>query len=389
MRKLLPALLLAACSAPPDVGAAQEALGGSHSIISTTVTHPLPSLTRTETVVQDGAASTDRFTMTRVRGAGCSKGSILLLPGQQANFELYEVDTSGDYSQGLVGYLATRGYDVWGYSPRSKGTAYPACASDNCPFMSNWGLATIVSDAAYIRSQIVAATGEKPVVGGWSLGAMSTIAVINSAPHDYSGALIWEGLLYSTDPNVLAADAAMCGAVQEELSAGVYAADAGLFALKSVLAYPPAIADPILISAVTTPFQSPPASVPGYTYLAGTPDGTALAYSSLDQLTLALTTSFNDYEAVRVSVDVYCSQAGDRTFTNQLGSVKKPLMVIRTGHGFGPFMDDNLNLIGTPSRKRTTVSHPEFAHGDNYAAVNHVAVLQEPVRQWLDGIFDE
>lgn len=385
MKRILVALLLTAgaCNTPtPSVQSSTEAVVSRYTTISTTTTYPLAGLTRTETVVQDGGATTDQFTMTRVHSTcGDSKGAILLLPGQQANFELYEIDVSGDYTQGLVGYLATRGYDVWGYSPRTKGIAFGACDLDGCPYMANWGFATIVSDAAYIRSQMPS-SGQKPVVGGWSIGAMSTIAVLNSAPHNYSGAIVWEGLLYSTNPLVIAGNVENCTQAQAQYALEA-AGGSTLFTLKQI-----AEAEPeVLIPVVTTALPSPPASVPGYTLLAGNADQTALAYSSLDQLVLALEQGFNDYEAQKVSVDEYCSQAGDRTFTNNLHAYHDSLMIIRNGHGFGGFMDDNLNLFGTPSSKRTTLSHPEFGHGDNYAAVNHVPVLQAPIYAWLNSVF--
>jgi pimeloyl-ACP methyl ester carboxylesterase len=388
MKRLLAiAALLAACTAqqPIEISTSQEALGGPYTVVGTpVVTNPVAGLTRTETVIQDGSASTDRFTMTRVQPTGTPIGSILLLPGQQANFNLYELDVSGDYTQALVGYLATRGYDVWGYSPRTKGIAFGACTVDGCPYMANWGLATVFSDAEYIRGQIMAATGQKPVVGGWSIGAMSTIAVVNNNPNGYRAALVWEGLLYSANASVLTGNAVNCTQAQAQYATAA-AGGSTLFTLKTLAATNPSILVPI----VTTPLPCPPASVPGYQLLAG--DATGLAYSSLDQLVLALEQGFNDYEAQKISVDVYCSQASifPSAFVNHLGNYTRPLMVIRTGHGFGPFMDDNLGLFGTPSTKRTTLLHSEFGHGDNYAAVNHVSVLQAPVKAWLDTVFAE
>lgn len=365
---------------------------GPYTVISSVTTSPAPSILRTETVIQDGASSTDRFTMTRVHRNvpdHALKGAVLLQPGQSANFELYEMDENGVYKNSVAGYLAQHNYDVWGYSPRTKGIASGACTLTNCPYMANWGINVVISDTEYINQQIFATQGYYPVLFGWSLGAMTTIATLNDQPSHYQGAVIWEGLLYSTDSSVIAGNVANCTQYTGFQTAGQYAGGTTIATLKSIASFPEPLRKNILVDATTTPLPCPPAFVPGYTFLAGNggiPDVTLdWQFASEARLVDALLT-FNDYESNKISVDVYCSLAGDRTYTNNLSAYTAPLLVIRTGHGMGPYMDDNLGLLGTATVNRSTMLQSAFGHGDHYAAANHLTYLEIPVTSWLDNV---
>jgi len=179
-------------------------------ISSTTST--IGSFSRKTTVVQEGSNSVDRFEMTRVWNPSVTtKEAILMLPGGNTNFESYEVSGTGFYTDTLAGHLAQAGFEVWGYSPRSKGIPAGTCdVPFSCPYLLNWGLGTIALDADYIRSEVVSTTGVVPAIGGFSLGAITSIVAANMNPTGYSGILLWEGMLYSNDSNVTVANGISC-----------------------------------------------------------------------------------------------------------------------------------------------------------------------------------
>src|SRR5215212_7580637 len=173
----------------------------TYQIVGTQTTNVAAGLEKTVTTVQVGTHPLDRFLVSRVRKAQgqAHRGTLLLLPPLGSGFQNYEVGDGGDYDKSFAGFFARRGFDVWGYSQRVQGITSGQCESGavDCSAMADWGMQTLLDDAAYIRQQIGAAhPGEKPFVGGLSLGSIATVAVINQSPQDYAGAIMLEGSLY-------------------------------------------------------------------------------------------------------------------------------------------------------------------------------------------------
>src|SRR6185295_1858202 len=149
----------------------------TYQIVSTTSSTVADNLTKTVTTVQAGSNPLNRFLMTRVRKNipdQALQGTILLLPPLGSGFQNYEVGDGGDYDNSFAGFFAKRNYDIWGYSQRTQGLTAGSCESNaiDCSAMADWGVQTIVDDVAFVRQQIGEAhPGEKPVVGGLSLGS--------------------------------------------------------------------------------------------------------------------------------------------------------------------------------------------------------------------------
>ena len=356
----------------------------------------------TEWTVQDGANPVDRFTVHRVRKPNAHlRGALLLMPGGGSKFALYTAVLSGNIRSSFAGFFAQRGFDVWGYSPRTSGLSSGACTTTvDCSPMRDWGMGTVVADALYIREQIRKVHGRlKPVIGGYSLGAMSTLAVINAAPRDWKGALLWEGMLYSEDPDVLAANASVCNSLRDQIDRGQLWDEETYSTLQVV--YGLATNDPdgpsplpgfegltnrqAFFVLMTTPQPAPPGYVPGYTLVAGSIEG--LAFSSEERIAI-LISQFNSYEPMALIRDYTCALGGERTFTGNLGRFKAPVLAIQAGHGFGLWMEDNLEILGTDEDEITRSYVPEFAHGDHYASPEHRRHLEQPIYDWLKQVVD-
>jgi hypothetical protein len=56
---------------------------------------------------------------------------------------------------------------------------------------------------------------------------------------------------------------------------------------------------------------------------------------------------------------------------------------VRAGHGFGAWMGDNLELLGTREDDITTNAVADFAHGDHYASPDVRTLLIQPLFHWL------
>src|SRR5919205_947761 len=201
----------------------------TYQIVGTQTSDVTADLQKTVTTVQAGANPIDRFLVSRVTKKGQGqphRGTLLLLPPLGSGFQNYETVAPGDdYSKSFAAFFARRGFDVWGYSQRVQGLTSGQCETGavDCSAMATWGMQTILNDVAFIRQQIEAAhPGEKPVVGGLSLGSIASIAVIDAAPQDYAGAILIEGSLYTENPEERAVNAGFCAFFDDQLAGGVY-----------------------------------------------------------------------------------------------------------------------------------------------------------------------
>jgi hypothetical protein len=371
----------------------------SYTIVQTTQS-TIGSLTKTDYTVQVGANPVNQFKMHRViktDPAATIRGTVILLNPLGQGFSSYEYDESGNYSNSTPGYLAERGIEVFGYTPREFLLAPNSCETGaaDCSQMQFWGIQTIVNDAEYIRQFIADLHGSawpKPVVGGLSLGAMSTIATVNANPTGYKAAIVWEGMLYSNDTVVKTLNQTYCATDQAQMTAGAYyngqllgtmktlaqnakndplgAAGAGHLAFVTFMSNPP-----------PTPVTAP---VPGYYFLDGNIPQNKFVYASDVRAEGAVINTFGNYAVTKQIVDVNCSIAGDRTFTGNLSAFTGPVFALGGGHGFGGHFGDNLALFGSTSVQINTVA--DFGHVDHYLNGNHVAIVEQPIYAWLSTI---
>ena len=374
-----------------------------HQIVST-ANRRVGGLLVTEKTVQAGDDPAALFTVHRMRKAhGPSRGVLLLMPGGASNFAFYTADENGREIHSFAAYFATRGIEVWGYSPRTQGLAPGACSGGvDCSGMSEWGMQSVVDDALYIREQIRAIHGEeKPVIAGLSLGAMTTLAVLNASPSDWAGAVLWEGMIYSEDPVVLAANQVSCDAVEAQLAEGELWDDVNYPIIRLIYSlslsnprgptpfpgFPPGFTNrQVFLALRASPQPAPPAYVPGYTLAVGSVAENRFFYSSEERLAM-LINQLNHYEPLALVRDYTCALAGERTFSNNLPSVTAPVYAIGGGHGFGAWMGDNIDLLGSTDVTWNYI--PRFGHGDHFASPQHRKLLERPLFDWLERVLGD
>ena len=400
MKRLFPPLCLLAflCCAS---GATQAQ---DYQIISTTNSTVANNLTKTVTTVQVGSNPLNRFLMTRVRKDipnHALQGTILLLPPLGSGFQNYEVGDGGDYDKSFAGFFAGRNYDVWGYSQRVQGLTAGMCESNaiDCSPMADWGLQTILDDVSFIRQQIAAAhPGEKPVIGGLSLGSIASIATINAHPNDYAGAILIEGTLYDENAAVRAINANFCAAFEGLLAGGVFYDGQGTpgFKLISHLAnvdpagltpipgFPPGFTNhQAFVATMSAPPLSPTTPRPGYIFLAGSVAEDRFFFAN-EPLVHANIATFVDYVATRTIRDVSCGLAGEQTFSNNLHSFTGAVIMFAGGNGFGTGMTDTATLM--TSADVTLNFNEAYGHVDHVFSNNHLHEVEHPVLNWLKSV---
>ena len=334
-------------------------------------------------------------------------GPVVFAPPGASNFDYY---MEGGPEQSLAKYLAVHGFDVWGYQPRTS--TIPAdywCNSNDCSFMSSWGLDTYVRDLEFIRSIAqVANLGKRPAIGGLSLGGMLGVVSVNNNPNGWSGVFSEDGtIVFYADPVLNALYRPMCEQLKAGVSSGELTADqdAGPFLAMSAGAY---LSDPQgasqIIPGVTNEdamyyvfttacygSAPPPDGIcekPGYTYAAGTSvlNGgvqNSLAYSDMNYLARELLHGVNHVESWAVERDYYCMMASDQTphWTARLGEFHGALLAFENEIGMGTVADPTIALF--THANVTILFKNGYGHLDESSNVDALHVQHEPIYHWL------
>jgi pimeloyl-ACP methyl ester carboxylesterase len=378
---------------------ARASYAQTYQVVGTQTSEVAGDLQKTVTTVQVGADPIDRFLISRVTKKGQAQGrALLLLPPLGSGFQNYETVVDGDYGKSFAGFFARRGFDVWGYSQRVQGLNAGQCESGavDCSAVAGWGLQTILDDVAFIRQQIEAAhPGEKPVVGGLSLGSMASIAAINQDPEAYAGAILLDGSPYTSNPDTRAINAGFCSAFEGLLAAGVYydGQQGPGFKLLSFLAET-APNDPTplpgfptgftnhraWVAAMSAPPVGPVTPRPGYVFLAGSIAEDRFFYAD-EALVHANIAGFVDYMAMRTIRDISCGLAGETTFSGNLGSFTGPVLMFAAGLGFGPEMLETKELM--TNAEVTVEYNADYGHVDHVFSTRHMQEVEHPILAWL------
>ena len=234
-------------------------------------------------------------------------------------------------------------------------------------------------------------------MGGFSLGAITTLAAVNARPDAYSGAIVWEGTLYSENPSVLAANGATCASTTAALAAGVTVdnqtgpllqdprtARLGRSGRPEPVRPRDSPTGSFFLLTLTTPQPAPPAFVPDYTLVAGNLfDGFFFSSELLIEQAVA---DFNEVEPLAITRDLSCSLAGDRTFSGNLSSFEGSVFSVGAGRAFGAHMQDVLDELSSaevsvPPRRRPRPRRPVRLSGPGRCSSTRRSFA------WLDDVF--
>jgi pimeloyl-ACP methyl ester carboxylesterase len=358
-----------------DVSSSKKA---DYTIISAqddpSITAPLRKI---DTIVQAGSDARNRFTMHRIFQPGDHRGSIILVPSLANNFREYLISANNDPMQSLAAHLALENYDVYGFSSRTSNLGPNACSSRtvDCSIMKDWDLQAYLDDVDFIRRHATHGHGpKKPAIGGLSLGGILGVAAVDADPSAYSGLLLWEAILYSADPTIRTLNMPNCTNVRDAIAAGVYydefpnqlkqLAQAGEAATLQFFGNP----QPALFS-------------PNWIQLVPDATHTRFKFASFPRV-YEFVLAFDNIVSLALVRDLQCGFSGERTYTSNLKSFKGPIFAIKAGQGFGPYMDDTINL--TRSRNIRIQDNSQFGHLDAYLVADHARYIEQPIVQWLN-----
>jgi len=233
-------------------------------------------------------------------------------------------------------------------------------------------------------------------VGGYSLGAIQTIALLDAHPDDWRAGMIIEGALYTEDPVVRALNANWCGFF-EALLAGGFVFDGQTSPTIRLIAqlatadpdgptplpgFPPGTTNhQVLVFLLAVPADNPTSPTPAFVRCVGSFADDSFDYCDEDRL-FAHLPLFLDYVDNRTLRDINCSLAGETTFTDGLGAFDGPALLVGGEFGFGELDAETAALLGAAD-----VSHsflPGYGHGDLWFVISHRAVLESEVLSWLN-----
>jgi pimeloyl-ACP methyl ester carboxylesterase len=355
--------------------------------------------------VSTGHGPLERFDVVRVQrtglGALLDDPVMLVAPfGFPASF--WEISALSDYGDSFAARVARGGYDVWLVDSRIGNNAPGSCESGavNCNVMAGWGIDNAVEDVMFVRQLVrLANVGKKPVIGGVSGGSSTALATINRHGNHFSGLFLWEGTLYSDDPDVRARNAAFCEQDEAMLAAGQYVDPSvqGFRTLFDIARAAPSDPSPIplfppgttnlqaLLFALTLPDPNNPLNfTDDFIRFVGDPIAATLTYSDLDRV-MEFGALIGTYAPVRFIRDSHCAMGGvDSSFTNRLHQFKGKVLVFAEELGFGQMM---LDTAARMTRAQVSVSfNPGFGESDRYFNHDWVALSVNPLLAWLDNV---
>lgn len=392
LRRVVPAVACVALAAP-------AARAHDYHVIAS-ADQAVGPLVRTVLTVQDGANTLDRFQVTRLRlpGAVASRGVLLLLPPAANHFGFYEWDESGDPLRSFAAFFAQRRIDVWGYSPRESGLTAGTCGVTlDCSAAAQWGLDTQRDDIAFVRSLIRAARPHaKVAVGGFSLGAINSIATLDAHPRDYDGAVVVDGTPWAADPAVQAYNQPFCAQLTGAVAGGVLfdeQSGPGLKALAFLFqtdpdgptpipGFPPGTTNAQAFALALIVHQDAPVQpTPTYVLAAGDPASAAFTYSDAARIAYGILFGFNDVIALASLRDVSCGLAGDPRFVDGLAAYRGAALLIQNGRAFGPVMEALPARLPRADVRR--LPYAPFGHLDPIMSPHHVLTYETPIYVWL------
>jgi len=333
-------------------------------------------------LIQFGARTEEHFGMHRFRRQDAlspelsGKPVLLLLPSTGASFKQYFYPTRTGELPSLAESLADQGYWIYGFSPPTTDLPAGYCAQRDCEFARGWGLGLYRNMVSRLREEITHAHPNVPVViGGLSMGAILTWAVLDAKPEDYAGAIIWEGANYLRSPALRAANQVLCQTHRTRLAAGTTLDAVLLPRLKTTQ-----LSHPRLFSALFSSFNPFVAGIPWFKMAEGDLFSGTLTHADPDR-TRHMIQNANDVESVRLMADVTCALAGERTYTSGLSNWKGPILAIGSEHGYGRLLADQISL--TDSKSVEWVFHQGMGHADAFLSPQRRDLLELPLLNWL------
>jgi pimeloyl-ACP methyl ester carboxylesterase len=386
-----PSALLAACALNTF---------GAYDVLSTSVTHPHPSIDRVEYEVEVDHQPLNRFSITHVKQRhGGRAGPVLLLSPFSLPGQFYEISETGDYQKSAAGELARAGFDLWLVDQRRTGLPIGACESGtDCSAMAHWDFNAYSQDALFALSLLKPFNPrQKPVIGGFSAGANAALATVNRAPREFAGVFLYEGTFFTEDPVIALHNDATCTAVSGAIAGGAVF-DPSTAVLGQVLQFAqanPAAPSPLPFfppgtsnqQAMLYVFGTPPpagALSPTPGFIRNKADLTTQRFVYTNEQRLMLVGSlFDNYGSLAALRDLSCGLAGrDDSHYRNVGAFRGDVLVYVEGTGFGQAMFDTVSLFDRAAH--VNIEHnAELGEADPYFGFRWKHTFLKPLQDWL------
>jgi pimeloyl-ACP methyl ester carboxylesterase len=346
--------------------------------------------------VQDGDNELDRFIVDRVVRVDdkCrpieTSGPIVLLPSAETGFGLYCIGGPGAC---ISDFLALKGLDVFGYTPRSHGISAETRRKTNCSSMKNWGFETYTRDVELIVTMATSINQGRPVViGGHAIGGAAAIAVANRYPSGICGLLLIDSALFHISSDLREIFGCASAAIKSALFNGMYYDNRSAAAIKEIMtigvtdpsgpsrALPGKTNSQAMYEICSSPGLIPQAERPGQTMLAIDYEQ-GWAYASpkhVKEYALEL----DDYTPLALRRDYWECLGGSRAFLDGISRNLCNIFSMQSGRGIGVFAEPTLALM--PRTKIIRHFQSGFGHADWMLHREVAATTGLPIFDWIE-----
>jgi hypothetical protein len=389
------------------VGVSGTAWAQPFTVLSLSEQHA-NGLRRVQYVVQNGNHPLNRFGVERIvldlPSANLFTTPVILAPSLGASATSYTLGTApggADFGGSIAAKLARGALDLYLYSPRETFLAPGQCAHQaDCAIAATWGLGSTLADLAFVRGLVADNhPQQKPVIGGYSLGGMVSLAAVNALPNVYAGLMFADSTLWITDSGLREGYQSICDQLNAAMAAGQVLDDqlnplTQLIVQLAITAPDDPSPLPFFPAGTTNrqaylgffsaPQPGPPLSIfpMGFVLVAGSVSENRFAFASENRINSQVL-HFNFYITNGTIRDVVCSFAGDPSFVSNLASYTGPLLSFQLGRGFGALANDVIALTGSSHSNIELRRQPAFGHVDLLATPLHALRFEAHILEWI------
>ncbi len=318
------------------------------------------------------------------RMAMSGRPPVILVNATHSNFQTFFV---GRHS--VVQILMENGYSIYGHSHRNDSLPFPRCHKTACAEAQEIDLDRTQNDIREIARLAELETGSKPVILGFSMGAIIASTLLAESPELFQGAILLDGVAYVDSPEFRADWEKNCARSERLIQKGTWTTFSEYSWVKRIGELYATDSDAKRF--FTTPAMAvlalapPPRTHSGFFNFRASRSGVTTRYTPMVDVAGMIQTSSiaTSYSLVG---DITCTLSRpDESLRARLTQFSRPVLGVSVQYGYGKHMSDQMALFAHPLSRHVFI--PDLAHVDLIASETGQNQLSVAIRSWTERVF--